>query len=394
MATEVRLPREGSTTMASGVVSEWLVAVGDDVDEGQVLAEVDTDKVAFELVAPTAGTVLVLAVPVGDEVEVGGLVAVIGDPDEVYESSTGPEPQLPTAAPSVGSAPRPGDVDRGPEPDAAGAPLSPVRVPASPAARRRARELELEIQSVPGTGPGGRVTVEDVEGVAATPRPASEDPEGALTGLSGHRRIVAERMSQASSETAAVTLHTSVEVTHLLDASPFLAGSLADIVAYAAVAAVAAEPSVNSTLTRDGIAVHPTVGLGYAVEGARGLVVPVVRAADRLDLAGFAAARRRLVRAAIEGGLTPQDLDGGTLTVTNLGPFGVEWFTPIITPGQCVVLGVGATRPALRLQQGRVVEEQVLSLSLTFDHRIIDGAQGARFLQAITQQLAGGICSE
>lgn len=391
MATEVRLPREGSTTMTSGVVTEWLVAVGDAVTAGQPLVEVETDKVSVEIEAPVAGTVLALQAAPEEEIEIGGLLATLGDPGEEVQA---PEPAAapsPSAAPAAPPVPTThGSVDGAPPPATPG-----EGIRAAPAARRRARELDVDLTTVQGSGPGGRITSADInDAAAAQDRPATPpDPDGPvgedpLAGLRGHRRIVADRMSQAARETAAVTLTIRADVTMLRTAEAEANWSLADQVASAAAHALQTYPALNATLTADGVMEHDRLGLGYAVDSPRGLVVPVIADAGSLALADLAQTRRRLVQTAQDGRLAADDLAGGTFTLTNLGPFGIEHFTPIIAPDQCAVLGIGAvTTDHTPTGEGWVARQQ-LALSLTFDHRIVDGAYAARFLKAVSDALA------
>lgn len=389
---EVRLPREGSTTMAAGVVLEWLVEEGDAVVEGQVLVEIETDKVSFEVAAPGAGTVRQRCADVGDEVEVGAILIRIGDPSEPLPDDGQLSGSADDASGVGGSAamvsPRSGadsdPVDSGP---------SPLR--ASPAARHRARQLGVRLELVRGTGPLGRITGSDVDRAAASSSPVVGVPHPSpiggdeLAGLTGHRAVVARRMAQAARETAAVTIMLRADVSRLVGAE---GPSLIDVVVHEAVRCVALHPELNATLTRGGIVNHERVGLGYAVDGARGLVVPVVRDADLLSLDEFSAVRRRLVRAALEARLVQSDLEGGTFTVSNLGRSGLEFFTPIITPGQTAVLGLGAALPTVvATHEGTAFGIRTLiGLSLTFDHRIVDGAEAGRFLQDLAGVLAAG----
>lgn len=389
---EVRLPREGSTTMAAGVILEWLVAVGEEVAEGQVLAEIETDKVSFEVVAPGSGIVRQLCAEVGQEVEVGAVILRIGSPAEPLDGSPADEEQPPEASEQApGASPSRSDGDLRPAATARSSPSDPIR--ASPAARRVARDLGVALERVPGTGPGARITSSDVRRFSQAVGPesrggahaASEPVLDPLRGLTGHRAVVARRMSQASSETASVTLMMRADVTPIVH-SEF---SLADVVTYQVVLCVTRHPEINASLTPDGIVTHPTVGLGYAVNGARGLIVPVVHDAQSLDAARFAVERRRVVRAALDGTLQPSDLVGGTFTVSNLGSSGVEHFTPIITPGQSAVLGLGsAALTAVALDEApSFAVRSLITLSLTFDHRILDGAGAAEFLHDVKSTL-------
>lgn len=381
--------------MSAGVVLEWFVEEGDVVTEGQVVAEIETDKVSFEIAAPGSGTILQRCAELGAEVEVGAVLLRIGAPDEPLpaadETDLAIRPQNATApAVTVRTGdPRRGISDqRGSEP-----PAGALR--AVPAARRRARDLGIDLATVVGTGPLGRVGVVDVE-MAATrtnelgrggPLSVGAPELDPLRGLTGHRAIVARRMTQASRETAAVTLMLRTDVTRIRRS---VGVSLIDVVAHEAARCVMRHSELNGSLTAAGIVVHEHVGLGYAVDGAKGLIVPVVPDADVLPLAGFSAQRRRVVRAALEGTLVPGDLGGGTFTVSNLGGTGVEFFTPIITPGQTAVLGLGAAVPTVvpTLDGSGFGVRHLLGLSLTFDHRIVDGAEAGRYLQDLHQVLS------
>jgi pyruvate dehydrogenase E2 component (dihydrolipoamide acetyltransferase) len=392
---EVRLPREGSTTMSAGVVLEWFVEEGDLVTEGQVVAEIETDKVSFEIAAPGSGTVRQRCAELGAEVEVGAVLLRIGTPDEPLpeadETALASRPQD-AAAPAVAagtSGPRNVASDQ----QGSDTPTGALR--AVPAARRRARELGIGLAAVTGTGPLGRIGVGDVEAAAAGTTalrrgdvPSVGAPElDPLRGLTGHRAVVARRMTQASQETAAVTLMLRTDVTRIRRTDGV---SLIDVVAHEAARCVMRHSELNGSLTGAGIVVHEHVGLGYAVDGAKGLIVPVVPDADVLSLVEFSTQRRRVVRAALEGTLVPGDLGGGTFTVSNLGGTGVEFFTPIITPGQTAVLGLGAAVPTVvpTLDGSGFGVRHLLGLSLTFDHRIVDGAEAGRYLQDLDQVLS------
>jgi len=390
---EVRLPREGSTTMATGVVLEWFVAVGDEVAEGQVLVEIETDKVSFEIAAPEAGTVRQLCASAGQEVEVGAVLMRIGSPSEPLDDLVDDVAQdLPSGAVED----RPASEQRrlAEEPSSSTPPLGREPTRASPAARRLARELGVDLEAVKGTGPKGRISSADVrehsqdEGRrgAISSKPSSDAALDPLRGLTGHRAVVARRMAQASSETAPVTLMLRADVTRILRAPE---ASLIDVLTHLAASCVMRHPCINSSLTPEGLVAHATVGLGYAVDGARGLIVPVVQEAQSLSFAEFAAERRRLVRAALDGNLLPSDFAGATFTITNLGSTGIEYFTPIITPGQAAVLGLGAATPTVVAIDGETAfaVRSLIALSLTFDHRLMDGAEAAAFLQDLKSSL-------
>lgn len=380
MATEVRLPREGSTTMTSGVVLEWRAEVGEEVSAGDPLVEIEADKVSFEVEAPVDGVLLERCAEPGEEIDVGGVLARIGSAGE--ELAPRPTPPEDAAAADADSA-----VTPAPPSAPAGAGASgprhyrlPGRTAASPGARRRARELRVDLTAVTGSGPDGRVQRADIE----LARPTSP-----LAGLSGPRRVIAERMAQASAGTAAVTLTARADVTALRE-SAGRGWSLPDAVVHATVQLLVAHPDLNASLTLEGIVRHDHVAIGYAVHAPSGLVVPVIGEAHHLTLDELATIRRELIGRALEGALRPRDIDGGTFTVTNLGPLGVDMFTPVITPGQAAVLGLGKTSAEFVPPAGDPQVRTQMWLSLTFDHRIVDGAPAARFLQALVRRLAEG----
>lgn len=392
---EVRLPREGSTTMSAGVVLEWFVEEGDVVTEGQVVAEIETDKVSFEIAAPGSGTIRQRCAELGAEVEVGAVLLRIGAPDEPLPEADESDVASPSQGGTASAVTSGAGGQRNAASDQGGSGTATGPLRAVPAARRRARELGIDLASVVGTGPLGRIGVGDVEAAAAGttgPRRGGGQSSGApesdpLRGLTGHRAAVARRMTQASQETAAVTLMLRSDVTRIRRSDGV---SLIDVVAHEAARCVMRHSELNGSLTGAGIVVHEHVGLGYAVDGAKGLIVPVVLDADVLPLAEFSAQRRRVVRAALEGTLVPGDFGGGTFTVSNLGGTGVEFFTPIITPGQTAVLGLGAAVPTVvpTSDGSGFGVRHLLGLSLTFDHRIVDGAEAGRYLQDLDQVLS------
>jgi pyruvate dehydrogenase E2 component (dihydrolipoamide acetyltransferase) len=369
MMAEVVLQREGSTTMQAGVVIAWLSDLGEDVEEGQPLAEIEADKVTFVVDAPVTGTLVQRCAEEGEEVAVGAVLARIGPPGSApLDSAAQTRGETPhgAAAPMADASASPASMSHQ---VASPRPPNPTRAAASPAARRLARDLGVDLHTVEGTGPGGRVQRRDIEQAA--------DP---LAGLSGTRRRVAERMSRSAREAAPVTLTARADVTDLIAERPQRTRSLPDAVLFHVAALLPRHPDFNAALGPEGVQRSERVHLGYAVDGADGLVVPTVRDADRLALPDLAERRRDLVRRAREGTLEPGDLDDATFTISNLGPFGVEAFTPIITPGQSAVLGMGCVTQELLPGPDGPVERSRLWLSLTFDHRVVDGAPAARFL--------------
>jgi len=428
MAIEVRMPRQGNTVESCLLVS-WKKKEGDTVSAGETLCEVETDKAVFEVTAPEAGTLLAVLRKEGDNVPVLDLIAVIGAPGEdirrIVADGTGGtggtagaeaaagSPSGAAAAPSV-AAPASGH----PWPRALAAPS--VAAPASghpwpralsPRARRLADASGIDSSALTGTGPGGRVIERDIHAAlegraaqsavppAATARaPAGETGPVTEAPVRGVRKLIAERMIASLSSTAQLTMDMSAEASRILayraalKASPPERGlsgiTINDMVMFAAVRTIHDFPEMNAHFLGDRILRFTRVHLGFAVDTPRGLIVPVIHQADALSLRELAAEARRLADAAVSGKITPEELSGGTFTVTNLGSIGVERFTPVLNPPQAAILGVCATLPRAVEAGGEIKLVPFIGLSLTIDHQAVDGAPAARFLSALCGNIA------
>ena len=427
MATEVKLPRLGQG-MESGTIVRWLKSEGDPVKKREPLYELDTDKVTQEVEAEADGVLLRIVVAEG-EVSVGTTVAVIGsEGEEVPElSGNGGAPaaearqeEQPAAAPQPdgaqmegGRAPaRDEERERGraasvpeatatEEAAAQAAPAGPeggdARVKASPLARRIARERGIDLAAVRGTGPEGRIVAEDVEQAAAAPAAAVPAPAAAPAGqveivqLTSVRKTIARRLTDAW-QAPVFQLQVDADATRLLWVREQLVARLRegevkptvnDVLTRLAAAALVRHPAVNATFTGDEIQRHPAAHVGIAVAAPQGLVVPVIRGAERLSVGEIAAARADLVQRARDGKLTLQDLEGGTFTISNLGMYGIDRFTAVLNPPQVAILAVGAAVERPVVSGGEVTVAPMLALTLTCDHRAIDGAEGAEFLQTL-----------
>ena len=400
MPTDLKLPRLGQG-MESGVIVRWLKSEGDAVKKGEPLYELDTDKVTQEVEAEVDGRLVQIVVPEG-EIEVGATVAVIesdgaaepADAASARESvETGvpeePEPVVEVKSPSEGpagtSSPRP------PEGRAQAA-----RVKASPLARRIARERGVELESLQGTGPEGRILAEDVERAAAagppSPAPvAMPQAEVEVVQLSSVRKTIARRLTEAW--TAPVfQLGISADMSEALALREKLVERLAEgdvkptvndvLVKLSAVALMRHAP-VNATFSGEEIQRHPNAHVGIAVAAPQGLVVPVIRGAERLTVQEIAQVRADLVGRARDNKLKLPDLEGGTFTISNLGMFGVETFTAVLNPPQVAILAVGAVKDEAVVTDGELGVAPIVRLTLTCDHRAIDGADGAEFLQTL-----------
>lgn len=405
MEADVKLPRLGQG-MESGVIVRWLKSEGDTVARGEPLYELDTDKVTQEIESDVAGILTRIVVREGD-VEVGATVAVIeavasdGAPAERPDAE---EPPTPPAAPSTSEVPEP--AARSAEEVPAGA-TAAGRLKASPLARRIARERGVDIASLRGTGPEGRVLADDVERAAtvdATPRaaapPAPPPPAppplfqaGAVevVPLTSVRKTIARRLTEAWAAPV-FQLGVSADMTEVLALREQLVARAAEgdvkptvndvLVRLAGIALVRHLP-VNATFTGEEIQRHPGAHVGIAVAAPQGLVVPVIRDSDRRSVQEIARARADLVARARAGKLTLSDMEGGTFTISNLGMFGVEEFTAVLNPPQVAILAVGAVRDEPVVVDGALGIAPLLRMTLTCDHRAIDGADGAQFLQTL-----------
>jgi pyruvate dehydrogenase E2 component (dihydrolipoamide acetyltransferase) len=273
----------------------------------------------------------------------------------------------------------------------------------SPLVRRDAATAGVDLGAVAGTGPGGKVLRSDVQAAASRQADGAQPAPAPLAAaqvipLTGMRGVIASRMQASLQEMAQLTLGTDAT----MDAAMALRAELkeqwqqagmpvptiTDLVLRAAALALREHPRLNASVQDNAIHVQPEINVGLAVALEEGLMVPVLKRADQLPLSVLAAESRRLARAARDGGLTLAELEGGTFTVSTLGSYGIDFFTPVITPGQVAILGVGRLRDSVRWEGTTPVRTQVLTLSITFDHRAVDGAPAAEYLRSVTSRLA------
>src|SRR6476659_5948941 len=407
MATDVKLPRLGQG-MESGVIVRWLKSEGESVAKGEPLYELDTDKVTQEVESELDGVLTKIVVPEGD-VEVGATVAVIESdgaspaPAEAQAEATSEAPAEDSPADGAeapASAPEPAPAAAPPAADGGAAPAAPARLKASPLARRMARERGVDLASLQGTGPEGRILADDVEraasGAAAPATPSTASPalpagEVETVPLTSIRKTIARRLTEAWSAPV-FQLGVSADMTEVLALRGQLVERLAegdakptvnDVLVKLAGAALMRHIPVNATFTGEEIQRHPSADVGIAVAAPQGLVVPVIRDADRRTVQEIARARADLVGRARDNKLTLQDMQGGTFTISNLGMFGVEQFTAVLNPPQVAILAVGAVKDEPVVTDGELDIAPIVRMVLTCDHRAIDGADGAQFLQTL-----------
>jgi pyruvate/2-oxoglutarate dehydrogenase complex dihydrolipoamide acyltransferase (E2) component len=379
--------------MSEAEVLRWTVAVGDHVARDQIVVHVQTDKAEVELPVPAAGTITALGAAEGDMVPVGALLVELV-PDEDVEAAPSPAtsaPMAPQAVPATPAAARAGG--------AAGA--APQ---AAPPVRKLAKDLGVDLASVTGTGPGGRVTANDVraaaEGASATPSPTTTPSPATAAGtrapLRGIRRAMARNMAEAWAQVPHISLFDEIDARPLLSAHQAAreAGdgtlTLTAFFVRAAVLALRDVPSLNAAFdaAAEEVWLHDDVQLGIAAATDAGLVVPVLRDAHTLDLVAIGARVNELTAIARTGHLTPELLEGATFTITNFGTEGGRFATPIVRPPQVGILGFGAAKVRPVVEGDTVVAAPALPISLSADHRVVDGHDATTFLERVADLLA------
>ena len=389
MATQMSLPRLGQG-MESGTIVRWLKQEGDRVEKGEALYELDTEKVTQEVEAEASGVVLKILAGEGEEVEVGKAVVVIGEEGEEVEAPAQEEPKR--------DEPKAEEEQREPEPEP---PAERVETPqqradgrikASPLARRIARERGIDLARVRGTGPEGRIVAEDVERAEVAPVAApSASAEVERVELTRIRRTIARRLTEAWA-IPVFQLTVSADMTRVeevvrrhREANEDVKLTVTDVLTKVCAQALLRHRAVNAQYTEEALLSFPTANVGIAVAAPSGLVVPVVRSAERLTLSQVAAAREDVVTRAREGKLRQEDLEEGTFTISNLGmpQYGIEQFTAVLNPPQAAILAVGATEERVVSRDGELEVLPMVTLTATFDHRAVDGADGAEFLATV-----------
>ncbi|HXV95896.1 MAG TPA: dihydrolipoamide acetyltransferase family protein [Gaiellaceae bacterium] len=399
MSSQVTLPRLGQG-MESGTIVRWLKAEGDSVEKGEPLYELDTEKVTQEVEAEASGIVLRILAGEGEEIEVGKAIAVIGEPGEEVPVAA-PEPAA--EEPEAEAAPEtPAEPESPSAPPAAERRENGGRVKASPLARRIARERGIDLATLRGTGPEGRIVAEDVERAekAAAPAAAPAAPavpagEVEVIPLTGMRKAIARRMTEAweapvfqiamtADMTAAIRLREGL-VARMGegDAKP----TYSDILTKLAAVALMRHRAVNALFAGEEIHVLPTANIGIAVAVRGGLLVPVQRNCETKTIPQLADERADLVTRTRSGRLRQEELEGGTFTISNLGMYGVERFVAVLNPPQAAILAVGAIEERAVVRDGELVARPSLELTLTCDHRSVDGATASEFLRTLKQFL-------
>jgi pyruvate dehydrogenase E2 component (dihydrolipoamide acetyltransferase) len=357
MVTNVVMPRL-SLTMKEGTVGKWYKKEGDTVEKGEPIVEVISEKATYDLEASASGILRKILVEQGVDASVNAILAIITAPDEkLLEAGTAAEIPQPVE-----------EIE--------------TRVLVSPAAKRLARELGIDISLVKGSGPEGRVVEEDVKRFANEPGEALPKVKEIIT-LSGFKKVSAERVSTSFKTAPHSTLMMEVDVSKAAELHEKLEVSYTAIIVKAVAEALYEHPILNSTLKGNQIKIFEDINVGVAVATEHGLVVPVIGNTNKKSLKEIDAAIRELTEKSRQGKLIKEELVGGTFTITNLGMYGVEFFTPIINPPEAAILGVGKLTERPIVFDGKIVVKPTMVLSLSYDHRIVDGAPAASFLKTL-----------
>lgn len=415
--TEIYMPRL-SDTMEEGVISSWRKQVGDKVSRGDVLVEIETDKAVMEYEAYDEGFLVKQAASEGDTVPIGAVIGMLGETPDAAPAEAGAAPTAPAEA-AEPSAPEPAaePEDSGPEPSATSqeAAAEP-RTRTSPLARRLAREYGLDIDQIQGSGPKGRVVRADIEAAAQAARPVQPQPaaEPVLAAaaptpqefddgraseeltVTQMRKVIARRMAESKQQVPHFYLRRTVDAEELKEFRAQVNAQLADtgvkisfndLIVKAAATTLRAHPEVNRSWVDGRYLQHHRINVGVAVAVDEGLVVPVLRDTDKAALSDIATTTRELAGKAREGKLTPQEMSGGTFSVSNLGMFGIDSFSAVINPPEPAILAVGAMRQEPVVRDGEIVARNTIALELSVDHRAVDGAVGAAFLRDLAEVL-------
>lgn len=403
MAIKIEMPKL-SDTMEEGVIAKWNVKEGDNVAAGDIIAEVETDKATMDVEVFDGGTILKLFAKEGEAVPLGGLIAIIGEAGEDISalengsspsksSETKPEAKKEEADPAVEKT----------EEEPAAPSSENGRLKASPLAKKIAADKGIDLSSVSGSGPEGRIVKKDVESFeeegskATTKAPAAEPVFASLESkdvkISQMRKTIARRLSESKFTsphfyvTVDVDMKAAFEARTTLNAANDVKISFNDIVVKASAVALTRHPAVNSSWLGDVIKEHGDVNVAVAVAIDEGLMTPVINHADKKGLAQISAETRELAGLARDRKLQPEQMEGSTFTISNLGMYGIEDFTAIINPPNASILAVGAIRDVPVVENGAIVPGKRMKITLSSDHRIVDGAKAAQFLNTVKQLL-------
>lgn len=419
MAKTILMPKL-SPTMEEGQISRWLKAEGDEIEPNETIAEVDTDKATMEMTSLDGGTLLKILVPAGENAKLGQTIGIIGKKGEDFSALLAEESAAPvkkdaepkssgetsTSAPAEKSAPAPtANEQRATNNE----PTSNGRLVVSPIAARMAAENGIDLHKVTGSGPGGRIIKRDVEAAisggasfetaASAPSFAASDVIGASAfreeSASKMRQVIASRLAESIGPIPTFYLTVEIEMDNALEFRKLVNSTLPedqkvsvnDIIVKVAAVASKKHPWVNSSYRGDKIRFYEDADVGVAVAVEDGLITPVIRGANKKGVAAIAREVKELAALAREKKLQPDQYTGATFSISNLGMFGIKEFTAIINPPEAAILAIGGSTPTPVVRDGEIVVRNMMHVTMSCDHRVIDGATGAKFLQTFKQYL-------
>ncbi len=396
MANEVKLPQLGQT-MEEGTVVSCLVKIGDEVKKGDVIFEVETDKATLEMESPAEGFVKHILAKEGETLEVNSLMMVLGAKDEQVPEPSGAAPKSEEAVKQTDSPVSPPAAATA-EPTKAAAGKT-GRVFASPRAKAKARELGVELSAVTPTGPGGRILEEDIVAAAGSAgtkaaQPTSENKLGQRVPLSRLGKIIAQRMLQSKREIPCFYLNVKVDVTDMvkvrggLNKNGGVKVSFNDFIIRALALGIEHYPIMSGQIDGDHIQLADSIGIGLAIAAPEGLVAPIVKDVGKKTLIEIATYCKGLIDRARDSKLSPDDLAGGCITLSNLGAMSIDSFIPIVVPGQCSILGVGKITDTCVPSDGGILVRKMMNMTLSVDHKVVNGAEAAQFLDFVAKLLA------
>jgi pyruvate dehydrogenase E2 component (dihydrolipoamide acetyltransferase) len=395
MAEVIRMPKM-SDTMTEGVIQSWLKKVGDDIKPGDVLAEVETDKATMELENYVKGTLLHIGIPAGGTVPVDAVIAIVGQKGEDISA-------LLTAAPAAPSAP----ATPAAEPEKNTSTAAPANIPApevtdsrvkaSPLAKKLAQEKGIDISRVAGSGDAGRIVKKDIENYSSTGKGLAPVFTGKESfeevSVSQMRKAIARRLSESKNGaphfylTMSIVMDKAMDARRAMNEESDVKISMNDIVVKAVAAALRKNPAVNASWLGDKIRYNHHIHVGVAVAIEDGLIVPVIKFADNKTITQISAEVKQLADKAKNKKLQPNEFEGNTFTISNLGMFGIDEFTAIINPPDACILAVGAAKETVIAENGQIKAAHVMKVTLSCDHRVVDGAVGSAFLKTLKDYL-------
>jgi pyruvate dehydrogenase E2 component (dihydrolipoamide acetyltransferase) len=415
MASKVIMPKL-SPTMEEGQIARWLKKEGDKVSMGEPLAEIDTDKATMEMQALSNGVLRKILVNEGESAPLGQLIAVIGEPDEdissvVSEAGAKPTAPAPAPAPAPTTSSQPAAADANGHARQAPAQSESGRMIVSPLAARMAAEAGLDLRTLHGSGPGGRIIKRDIEAALSETKPVTPFPRAVeplrfqpavVASASPYRdepaseirRTIARRLVTSIGPvphfflTSEIEMDRAVEMRRGINAlDPDLKISINDIIIKVVASALIQHPAVNASFQDKFIRYYEHADVGIAVAIEDGLITPVIRSADQKSLSQIAGEVRELAERARSRKLKPEEYTGATFSVSNLGMFGIDEFTAVINPPEGGILAIGAVTPKPVVRENEIVIRQIMRVTMSCDHRVIDGATGAKFLQTVKKIL-------